>query len=216
MSSLGELWDSLRRAGLEELAPQLVRHGITSLNQLVLRAEELHSSGLLRWQLEAILAAAASLTAGSEEATPPDHRPDLPSRQTGKRANLQAALEAATPNQRQKSIQDLDRDILARSTHPAIEARIRTYMAICRAWEVAAFPLDTTNVRCFRGITESWRLQKLRRLLPSCDVSSAAGFSDADPTDREAVRSRLHQVYPERPGSEPAQRRFQRPSDRQH
>ena len=145
MSSLGELWDSLRRAGLEELAPQLVRHGITILNQLVLRAEDLHSAGLLRWQLEAILAASASLTAGSEEATQPDHRPDLPSRQTSKRANLEAALEAATPNQRQKSLQDLDRDILARSTHPAIEARIRTYMAICRA----AFPLDTTNVRCF-------------------------------------------------------------------
>lgn len=149
MSGIGELWDSLRRAGLEELAPQLVRHGITSLNQLVLQAEDLRSSGLLRWQIEAILAAAPSLTAGSEEGAPPDHRPDLPSRQTGKRANLQAALEAATPNQRQKSLQDLDRDILARSTHPAIEARIRTYMAICRAWEVAAFPLDTTNVRCF-------------------------------------------------------------------
>ena len=149
MSSIGELWDSLRRAGLEELAPQLVRHGITSLNQLVLRADELHASGLLRWQIEAILAASTPPAAGPEEDRTADTRPDLPTRNVGKRANLQAALEAAQPNQRQRALQELDRDVLARSTHPAIEARIRTYLAICRAWEVPAFPLDTTNVRCF-------------------------------------------------------------------
>ena len=149
MPSLGELWDSLRRAGLEELAPQLIRHGVTSLNQLVLRADDLHASGLLRWQLEAILAAATPLAAGPEEGNAVGSRQDLPARGTGKRANLQAALEAAQPNQRQRALQELDRDVLARSTHPAIEARIRTYLAICRAWEVAAFPLDTTNIRCF-------------------------------------------------------------------
>jgi hypothetical protein len=49
MSSLGELWDSLRRVGLEALAPNLVRHSVTSINQQVLRAEELHEAGLLCW-----------------------------------------------------------------------------------------------------------------------------------------------------------------------
>ena len=47
MSSIAELWDALRRAGLETLAPDLVRHGVASLGQLVLQAESLHAAGLL-------------------------------------------------------------------------------------------------------------------------------------------------------------------------
>lgn len=149
MSSLGELWDSLRRAGLESLAPSLVRHGVTSVNQLVLRFDELHEAGLLRWQLEAVMASSKSTAAGLVDEGAACDRADLPVRAMGKRANLQAALEAALPNQRQKSLQALDGDILAKSTNPATEARIRTYMAICRAWEIQAFPLDCNNVRCF-------------------------------------------------------------------
>ena len=62
---------------------------------------------------------------------------------------MQAALEAAQPNQRQKALASLDQDILAKSTNPAAEARVRTYLALCRAWEVPGFPLDCHNIRCF-------------------------------------------------------------------
>ena len=149
MSNLGELWDSLRRAGLEQLAPDLVRHGIVSLNQLVLRYDALHEAGMPHWQLEAILASSGTPAAGPGATPDTTNRIDLPVRRMGKRACLQAALEAALPNQRQRSLQLLDQDVLAKSTNPAVEARVRTYMAICRAWEIAGFPLDGNNIRCF-------------------------------------------------------------------
>ena len=84
MSSLGELWDSLCRVGLEALAPNLVRHSVTSINQLVLKAEELHEAGLLCWQLvEAILASASSLSC-QRKSSPSPHVP------VRSMANLQA------------------------------------------------------------------------------------------------------------------------------
>ena len=52
------------------------------------------------------------------------------------------------PNQRQRSLALLDRDVLARSTAPA-RARIRTYLAICHAWDLEPWPLSTRNVRAF-------------------------------------------------------------------
>ena len=95
MSNLGELWDSLRRAGLEQLAPDLVRHGIVSLNQLVLRYDALHEAGMPHWQLEAILASSGTPAAGPGATPDTTNRIDLPVRRMGKRACLQAALEAA-------------------------------------------------------------------------------------------------------------------------
>ena len=149
MSNLGEVWEALRGAGLEHLAPSLVRHGVVSLNQLALRYDELHASGLTHWQLESILAAAHPPAAGPGDESQDGARIDLPVRHMGKRASIQAALEAARPNQRQRSLQALDQDVLARTTNPAVEARVRTYLAICRAWEIQAFPLDNHNIRCF-------------------------------------------------------------------
>lgn len=46
MSNIGELWDALRRAGLEQLAPDLIRHGVVSINQLVLKYDTLHGAGV--------------------------------------------------------------------------------------------------------------------------------------------------------------------------
>lgn len=77
----------------------------------------------------------------------PVRRPDLaqpPCRV--QRASLPAALAAAQPNERQKSLDALDADVLARSTNPM---QIRTFLAICRAWEVEPCPLTVTNIRFF-------------------------------------------------------------------
>eukprot|EP00435_Cladocopium_sp_Y103_P032525 s1402_g8.t1 len=148
MSRLEDLWDTLRRAGVESAAPILIRHGVTSVSQVAANAETLLGSGLPQWQIEAILASCPT-TVGSLEKSTDFTREDLPVRSFHKRASLQAALEAAQPNQRQKSLRLLDQDVLARSTNPAYEARIRTYMAIATAWEMPAFPLDSSNIRCF-------------------------------------------------------------------
>ena len=90
MSSIADLWDALRGTGLETLSPALLHHGVTSLSQLVLKADDLHAAGLLRWQAGAVLAADQPYL---------DTTCDLPQRALGKRANLQAALEASKPNQ---------------------------------------------------------------------------------------------------------------------
>ena len=148
MASLEELWVSLRRAGQESLAPLLIRHGVTSTNQLALAFDRLLQAGAHQWQLEAVLASAPDGVAGDAAASHSSRR-DLPSPVVGKRASIQAALEAARPNQRQRSLEILDRDILAKSTTPANEARVRTYLALMRAWELPAFPLDSSNIRAF-------------------------------------------------------------------
>lgn len=40
---------------------------------------------------------------------------------------------------------------MAKSTQPAVDARVRTYIEICRAWEVQAFPITAESRRCFAG-----------------------------------------------------------------
>ena len=73
---------------LEEVAPDLIRHGVVSLNLLGLKHDALHAAGMPNWQIEAILAAGVALTAGSEDASPLiADRHDLPVRQMGKRAS---------------------------------------------------------------------------------------------------------------------------------
>ena len=79
----------------------------------------------------------------------PVQRHDLPAFAPQRRASLREALRAAEPNNRAASLKKLEDDILAKSTNPGNDARLRTYQAICRAWEVHCFPLDCQNLRCF-------------------------------------------------------------------
>jgi hypothetical protein len=149
MNSLEELYHALRQAGSEPLAPVLVSHGVLSVNQITLRFGDLVAAGVPPWQLEATLAASSQRAEVAPEEAPQVGRVDLPTVVTQRRANLQAALMAAEPNNRVASLKKLEDDILAKSTNPANDARLKTYLAICRAWEVVSFPLDTNNIRCF-------------------------------------------------------------------
>ena len=132
------LWKALRESKQEALAPILVRHGVRSVSGIGQRASELIEAGIQPWQIEAVLATWWLSSLG-----------EISQFQSGKRASLAAALEAAQPNQRQKSLEALDQDVLARSTAPSVEARLRTYLAVCRAWEVDPWPLSAENVRAF-------------------------------------------------------------------
>lgn len=60
------------------------------------------------------------------------------------RASIQLALNAALPNQRKRSLELLDRDILSRSQ----ESRLKTFLCLCTAWEVPAYPLSPECIRC--------------------------------------------------------------------
>ena len=146
MTAIAELWDTLRSCQQGDLAPVLIAHGITSISALRRRVDDLQAAGIPQWKLECILAMKADPVGGRR--TDPG-RADLPRAWQGKRASLQSALNAAQPNQRQRALQDLEDDMMARSTNPAMESRLRTYRVICDAWEIEPFPLSMTNVRAF-------------------------------------------------------------------
>ncbi len=140
------LWEVLRQTGLTSLAPVLVKHGVLTIPQIKTEASNLLAHGLQQWQLESII------TFRTEETqVTPDipGRPDFPVRYSGKRANIAQAMEAGHPNNRKRSLAQLDADVLARSSNPSQDARLRTYMCLCNIWEVRAFPLDFDNVRAF-------------------------------------------------------------------
>ena len=64
------------------------------------------------------------------------------------RASFAAAAQAGHPNNRKRSLELLDEDVLAKTTHPAVQSRLRTYRALCAVWEIPAFPLSPGTVRC--------------------------------------------------------------------
>lgn len=98
--------------------------------------------------------------------TPPPSKPiavrsDHPQPETvaGARASFTLALQAAEPNQRKRSLEDLEKDVLAHSTRPSQESRVRTFLALCTAWEVAAFPL---RPECVKAVGASLKAGRYR------------------------------------------------------
>ena len=139
-----QFWNALRAADLGHLAPTLVSHGITTLAQLVASTVVDNEEVIAKWQVEAILSA----THEDVQSSPSDRR-DLPVAYSGRRANFSLAVAAGQPNNRKRSLEQLDADVLARSTNPANEARLRTYLALCAVWEVSPWPLTIENTRAF-------------------------------------------------------------------
>lgn len=140
------LWEVLRQTGLTSLAPVLVKHGALTIPHIRDSASTLLAGGIQQWQLESILTFREV-----EKSLPLEERgrPDFPVRYTGKRASIAQAMDAGQPNKRKRSLAQLDADVLARSSNPSQDARLRTYMCLCNIWEVRAFPLDFDNVRAF-------------------------------------------------------------------
>ena len=143
-SKISQLWDALRKSNQESLAPRLVGHGISSIDDIVRHLDVLTADGIQQWQLETIIATQAPQL----EVEPVRERSDFPAPFQGKRASLAHALEAAAPNNRKRSLEALDFDMLSRSSNPSMESRVRTYQAICAAWEISPWPLSPTNIRC--------------------------------------------------------------------
>ena len=76
-------------------------------------------------------------------------RSDFPTEPSLKRANMQAALAAARPENRKQALAELDSDVLASTTMSSNAPRVCFYQEICRAWETDAWPLCATNIRGF-------------------------------------------------------------------
>ena len=142
-SSLAHLWQLLRETNTEQFASLLISNGIRSPEMLVTAAESLLQSGLPKAELETMIAGCSR-----PDPTPQRSRIDHPTWiPTGEKASITMALMAAEPNNRQKALNFLEQDIVARSSHPAIQSRLRTWRALCAAWEVTPFPLSYLNVK---------------------------------------------------------------------
>lgn len=143
-NSLSSLWDFLRQQGLQDLAVDLIRHGIRSRDDIARDASSLIQNGMSE-------ATVTRLLEGLQTARP-QHTPgraDLPVQHPcGQRASITLALVAAQPNNRKRSLDNLDQDILARTSQPAQASRLRTFRALCAAWQVAPFPLTVEAIRC--------------------------------------------------------------------
>ena len=131
-SKLSQLWDALRKSNQENLAPRLVGHGIRSIDDIVRHLDALIGDGIQQWQLETIIATQAPQL----EEAPVRERSDFPAPYQGKRASLAHALEAAAPNNRKKSLEALDFDMLSRSSNPSMESRVRTSSNLCSMGDV--------------------------------------------------------------------------------
>ena len=141
------LYNALRASGMAHMASIMVRLGITSLDDLILQQDQVLQAGVHQWQLERVLAQSDKLP---EVKPKPSQRGDIPIMQPRlKRASLSLALTAAAPNNRVAAMTAFEQDILARSTNPSQESRVRTYRAICRACGVQAFPMTLETIRCF-------------------------------------------------------------------
>ena len=151
MSSEGsgrhELYELLRVSGMAHLATTMVRLEVASINDVILRQDALLGAGVHQWQIDRVLLADPNR---HTEMGSGDFRRDLPVQRSGQhRASLTAALVAAHPNNRRESLRLFEQDILANSTNPSQDSRVKTYKSICRAWQVEAFPLTLESIRCF-------------------------------------------------------------------
>lgn len=143
-TSLSPLWEFLRRNRLQHLAVELVRHGVHTVEGIAHQSAQLVADGMQECDVSQLLACIQP-----ERQQEQRGRSDLPPLyQNGQRASFTLALVAAQPNDRKRALDDLDRDVLARSTEPAQQSRVRTYRALCAAWGVAPFPLSVENIRC--------------------------------------------------------------------
>ena len=140
---LAGVWDLLRATRQQDLAPVLIRHGVRSVDEISSISSELLEEGVAPWKIELLQ------TAGAGD--PPDRlgRWDMPVTRQNKRASMQAALDAALPNNRRRCIEALEKDVLAHSTQPSVDSKVRTYLTICQAWQVAPWPVSLESVQCF-------------------------------------------------------------------
>lgn len=66
-----------------------------------------------------------------------------------KRAPLQAAIDAAFPR---RCVEALERDISASTTPPAVDSKVKTFVSICRAWQVAPWPVSMESILAFGAL----------------------------------------------------------------
>ncbi|CAE7654513.1 Dnmt3b [Symbiodinium sp. CCMP2592] len=143
-----ELWDTLRLRGLAAFAPHFVQCRVVAVDAVPLHAAALIAAGIPAWAVE-LAARGREPTASMQPPAEERRRDDFPRPPRVTRASMQAAFEAARPENRRQALASLDQDVLAASTVDSNNSRIRFYTAICRAWGIEPWPLSRESVRAF-------------------------------------------------------------------
>lgn len=153
MADIAALWDRLRTHGLQDLAPTLVQSGVRSLSDVSILTNELLAQGVKPWQLEMITQEVAVVPAASAQIVRKDIAPVV----AGQRASAELAFSAASVNNRKRSLAELENAFLAPSTQPAVESRVKLYVELCAAWEVAPWPISYESLKCFAASLKAGR-----------------------------------------------------------
>ena len=142
-SGLAGVWQALRETKQQDLAPHLLRHGVRGIADISSVSAQLMAEGVPPWKLELLA------VRGHSDPLPERARWDIPASRPSKRASLQAAVEAAQPNNRRRCLEALERDILANTTQPVFDSKVRTYLTVCQAWQVAPWPITMESLQFF-------------------------------------------------------------------
>eukprot|EP00435_Cladocopium_sp_Y103_P054359 s601_g17.t1 len=140
---ISEVWRLLRESKQQDLAPILIRNGVKSVEDISRLSAQLLADGVPAWKIELVTAV------HHQEDEPPRPRWDMPVVRPTKRASLQAAIDAALPNNRRRCVEALERDVLANSTKPSTDSKVKTYQTICLAWQVEPWPVTLRSIQCF-------------------------------------------------------------------
>ena len=176
MASAALLWEVLRDRGISDVAPLFVQAEAFSLDAVQGSWQRLIDAGVQRWQLELLVAGSS----GSSLVLP-QWRADQPPVRKRQRASLQEALIAGEPSNRAQALEELDKEVLAKTTMGPYESRILVWRRLCAKWELPAFPLDERNVRAVAASLKRGRYRSSEQYF-----SAAASFQ---------VR-RLHMAVP--------------------
>ena len=182
------LWGALRSTGLQPLAPQLACHGVRSLTDIASRFNELVAAGFLPGQLQRLCEQPMGSSLDSAAAP----RRDFPAVRDGAHASLQLALAAALPDRQADSLRALSDDLLAPSTRPSVESRLRTWQAICEAWGQPSFPLTIDNVRRASASFKAGRYRSAKQYFAIVSTYQQRELGlPVDPMVRQAMKDHI-------------------------
>eukprot|EP00435_Cladocopium_sp_Y103_P049910 s2136_g15.t1 len=181
-TTLADVWDLLRATKQQDLAPVLISHGVRSVEDIESLSETIVASGVAQWKMEL-------LTVAKHRKEPSSRgRWDLPVVRQTKRASFQAALDAALPNNRRRCVEALERDVLANTTKPSMDSKVKTYQAICVAWRVA-WPISLHSVQCFGASLKEGAYKSSQGFFQAIFIYQRRYLQqDVDPVVRSAAR----------------------------
>ena len=176
--SFAFLLQALSQTGCRCHAVRLTALGITSLQALSDRASEAASRGVDAEDIAKVLTA-ARLT--SPRATVEPGRADLPVRRRYTSASFDAALNAAQPANRKRSLDDLDANLLARSSTRPMETRVEAWQRLCEAWDVKPWPITFDAIKKVCASLRKGGIHLGRRVPPASGTKTKSSASRWSP-----------------------------------